>query len=274
MGTRLILLGCLVTLACDNQNARLKVGGPVTADMEEALSIEVVHEQSSQPDADTDNVTARQLVKNGALVFRTDNLEETKVAVEMICKKADAYISNENLSNYDDRISYHQTIRIPAPQFDSLLHKLEQLADDVENKSIQITDVTEEFIDVQSRLKTKYEIEARYRELLKQARTVEDILSVEKELGNVRGDIESSEGRLKYLRNQVAYSTLDLNYYALKGTNFGFASKFIVSLRNGWDNLLGFIIGLLSVWPFLILIVVAIWAIRKYWFRKKPEGPG
>ena len=76
---------------------------------------------------------------------------------------------------------------------------------------IDSQDVTEEYIDITARLKTKKELEARYLELLKKANKVEEIVSIEKEIGNLRSDIESIEGRLRYINNAVAYSTLD-NY--------------------------------------------------------------
>jgi chromosome segregation ATPase len=210
----------------------------------------------------------RKLIKDGSLNFKTRDLEKTKKDVAGICKTLNAYLSNESLNNFDDRISYHQTIRVPADQFEALVEQLEKLADKVENKNIHSRDVTEEFIDVETRLKNKTQVEARYRELLAQARTVEDMLSIERELGNVRQEIESTEGRLKYLTNQVAFSTLELSYYEVVGADFGFASKFVDSLADGWDNLLAFIIWLLTLWPFLILFGGIGWLIRKYWRRK------
>ena len=80
------------------------------------------------------------------------------------------------------------------------------------------------------------------------------MLSIESQLGSVRAEIESMEGRLNYLNNQVAFSTIKVSYYELTGINFGFASKFVYSLKNGWDNLLTFLIAVVNVWPFLILV--------------------
>ena len=114
-------------------------------------------------------------------------------------------------------------------------------------------DVSEEFIDHEARLRTKKEVESRYREILKQAKTVQEILSVETEIGNIRSEIESIEGRLKYLSDQVSMSTLNITYYQKTGTDFGFASKFVQALKSGWDILLIFIIGIVNLWPFIII---------------------
>ena len=80
------------------------------------------------------------------------------------------------------------------------------------------------------------------------------MLSIESQIGNVRAEIESMEGRLNYLKNQVAFSTIKITYYELTGVDFGFASKFVHSLKNGWDNLLTFLIAMVNVWPFLMLM--------------------
>ena len=72
--------------------------------------------------------------------------------------------------------------------------------------------------------KTKKEVEARYRELLTRATSVEEILKIEEQIGNIRTEIESAEGRLRYLSNQVQYSTLHVTFYE-KYSNFGFWNK-------------------------------------------------
>ena len=153
---------------------------------------------------------------------------------------------------------------MPADQFDNLIKRIEALADKVENKGINTQDVTEEFIDVEARLKTKRELEARYSEILKQAKTVADILAIESQIANVRSEIESMTGRLNYLKNQVSFSTLNLSYYQIIGSDFGFATKFVESLKGGWDNLLTFLIFLINLWPFVIGIAIGvIWWLRR-----------
>jgi hypothetical protein len=158
------------------------------------------------------------------------------------------------------RLQYVQVVRIPAGTFDQLIQKLEALSVKVESKNIQTTDVTEEFIDKEARIKTKKELENRYREILKQAKAVPDILSIEAQLNQVRADIESMEGRMNYLKNQVAFSTLNLTYFQPIGTDFGFGSKIVASLGNGWHIFLSFLIGLLNIWPFILIALVLIYA--------------
>jgi LPXTG-motif cell wall-anchored protein len=102
---------------------------------------------------------------------------------------------------------------------------------------------------------------------LKQAKTVEEILSIESQLSNVRTEIESAEGKLNYLKSQISMSTLTITYYEVIGTDFGFGSKFANSLREGWDNLLLFLIGLTSIWPFVLVIGGG-----AFWFWRKRKN--
>lgn len=210
----------------------------------------------------------KKLIRNGSLEFKTNDVRQTKLEIEKFCKENNAYISNENENNLNDRIQYNQTIRVPAERFEQLVSKIESLATKVENKNIFIQDVTEEFIDVTARLKTKRELETRYLEILNRANTVEEIISVESQIANVRSEIESMQGRLEYLKNQVTLSTLQISFYETIGTSFGFAGKFNESLKAGWQNLLSFIIVLITLWPFAIALGLSLFIWRRKRNRK------
>jgi hypothetical protein len=72
------------------------------------------------------------------------------------------------------------------------------------------------------------------------------------------------EGRMIFLKNQVAFSTLNLTYYQPIGTDFGFGSKTAASFGNGWRSFLDFLIGLLSIWPFILITMAVLYFV----FRK------
>ena len=208
----------------------------------------------------------RKLIKTGTIEFETENLNETNARIISSVKKLGGYISNENeYNNNYGQITINLTVRIPSKNFDALLSEVSKGVTHFDNKSINVKDVTEEFIDVQARIKTKKELETRYLQILEKAKTVKEISEIERELGNLRADIESFEGRLKYLKDQVSFSTLDIRFYELtqveKSNKFG--EKFIDGFASGWENLIWFFIGLTNIWPFIILIIVLIWFIRR-----------
>lgn len=227
---------------------------------------------SFAPDQSPTPLIERKLIKNGDLSFETADVKQTKTAVEAICREFSAYISNENQNNFGERIQYSQTIRVPADRFDALIQRIEADAAKIESKNINTQDVTEEFIDVEARLKTKKELEVRYREILKQAKTVQDIVAIEGQISTVRSEIESMEGRLNYLKNQVSFSTLNVSYHEIIGTDFGFATKIVRALRQGWDNLLAFMIIMVNLWPFILLILGLVGGIRIWRKRKRNQA--
>jgi len=226
---------------------------------------------TSNSQSPTPITTERKLIKTGTIEFEVDNVEKTKTAIGDLVKESNGYISSDDQNNYAGTPRFSQVVRIPTDKLDDFIVKIEALAKNVDQKSISTQDVTEEFIDVETRLATKKELEARYHEILKQAKTVTDILEVETQLNNVRGEIESMEGRLKYLNNQTALSTITVTYYQTVSGNYGFAYRFFNSFGDGWDNLLDFIIGLLTAWPFVIMIGVLAWLFIR-WRRSKRQS--
>jgi hypothetical protein len=107
----------------------------------------------------------------------------------------------------------HITIRVPSKAFRPALDKVETLGDEL-HREVNVRDVTEEFSDLEIRLQNARAVRARLEELLRQATTVEDALAVQKELERVTEDIERMLGRLKLLRELVAFSTITVRFEA------------------------------------------------------------
>jgi hypothetical protein len=99
------------------------------------------------------------------------------------------------------------TIRVPSERFEEALRRVQSLGD-VLHRNVSVQDVTEEFRDSEVQLKNARAIRDRLQELLAKATKVEDSLLIERELGRVTRDIERLEGRLKFLRDRIAFSTL------------------------------------------------------------------
>ena len=244
------IVGLLLALAMAscNQSAKMEEGSADYATLSRKVSnLDAVADEIQE---DQVPVNERMLIKTGNLSIQVDDIKQSRKQIGDIVNKFKAYISDERLDDYGDRLNTSLTIRVPTPTSPTLFTLIEQVGDKTDSKSVNVQDVTEEYIDVEARLKTKKELEARYREILKQAHTVTDILSVESNLNNVRAEIESMEGRMKYLMNQVSFSTLNLNFYQKISTDYGFVGKFADGLGNGWTNFLTFFIGLANIWPF------------------------
>lgn len=210
---------------------------------------------------------SRKLIKNGNVVFETSDLEKTKLNIENLVQKYEGYISSDSKNEYDNKVNYYLSIRIPAQYFDSILRGISNQISKFDSKEITISDVTEEFLDIESRLKNKKELEKRYLEILQQSKSVEDILNVERELGKLREEIEATEGRLNYLSNQVSFSTLSVSFYKKVNNETSFSGKIGESFKNGFENLKSFLLFMLSVWPFVIIIPISYLLFKKWRHR-------
>lgn len=216
-----------------------------------------------------DPVTDRKIIKDGNIRFETSSVKETTELIRTTAAELGGYIGNENIYDYKDRIEHTVVVRVPENNFDKLVDKISSSAEKIESKNINSLDVTEEFIDVEARVKTKKELESRYKEILKQASRVDEILNIEREIGKLRAEIESLEGRLNYLKNRVALSSLTITYFEKTSSPFGFFSKFYQALKNGWTYLLWFIIIITSLWPFILIMLIVLFIVLRLSKRKK-----
>lgn len=216
----------------------------------------------------TSETVERKLIKEGRVEFATDNLNSTRKTIFEAVDKYKGYVSSDQEFKSPGRKSNTVVIRVPSVNFDNLLKDATQGVEKFESKEINVKDVTEEFLDIQARVKTKKELENRFLDLLKQAKNVTEILEIEKQIGQLRSEIESIEGRLKYLQDRVSFSTLTMTFYESIPNQTAFGQKFKSSFRNGWDNLVWFFVALTNIWPFILIGIGAMIGIRIY-RRKK-----
>lgn len=230
--------------------------------------MEAVADQSAETPEEVQDIVERKLITNGNISFETNSIATTRKQIYEAVKSTKAYVTADNTYKNEGSISNTMMIRVPSDNFDLLLSQSIKGVEKIDNKEINVKDVTEEFLDISARIKTKKELENRYLEILKSASKVSEILEIEREIGQLRAEIESIEGRLKYLQNQVSYSTLTIQFYQNIDAEKGFGKHFKNGFKNGWDNLIWFFIGLINVWPFVLLIILfAMLLIR--WRRRR-----
>ena len=161
------------------------------------------------------------------------------------------------------------TLRIPAEVLEKFLAEVEQESIYTHYKRIYVQDVTEEFVDKTSRLNTKKEVRDRYIAILRdKAGTVEDILNAEDKIRVIQEEIEAIEGRLKYLDNQTALSTVSIEMYQKSDENTvvyekSFFTKIADGFMDGWQLIKETLIGLVTIWPILLVALAAFLAREK-----------
>ena len=215
-------------------------------------------------------VNKKKIIKDGRIGLKVTDLEKTKTRIDTLVRSFGGYYANENFNNTDWEASYNLKIRLPFSNFEKFIAVVESGIGEVLYKGIDARDVTDQFIDLETRLETKRNYLQRYNDLLKQAKTVKEILDIEEKIRVLEEEIDSTTGRLKYLSDLVDYSTLDLTISKRKDFKYNpvdrdkFFERLKQSLSRGWLGFVDFILFLIKVWPFWIIVILLIFFWRKY----------
>lgn len=215
----------------------------------------------------------KKLIKTANISFETKKYDDFVKNVKESIKKFDSYIDSESETNYSGIRQNTIIIRVKAPQFDSLLNLIFKGEGKVTSKTINVQDITAEYVDVYQHLKSEMLIKKRYEDILQKAYTVNDILNVTKYLNQSDIAIDNLKGRLKYINSQSQYSTITLTI-SEKDTSIQknqFWKKVGEALMNGWTGLQYFIIVvIISLWPVWIVVIIIIFVVIK--IRKKKHN--
>jgi hypothetical protein len=227
----------------------------------------------------------QKIIKTGNLSLVVDNVSQTASKLSEIATSKQGFLQYSSVNKRDDGTHYgNVTLRVPTKNFEAAMAEIKALANLVENESLGGQDVTEQYTDLEARLKSAQAQEATYLKILDRAQSVEDVLNVERELGNIRMQIESLQGQLKYLGNQTDYSTITVNL-SEEPTIIVAESKFrpITSLKEAAHALveIGKAAVTTAIWfvviggglflPLGLLVWLIVIVIRKIW-RKKNVG--
>ena len=220
----------------------------------------------------TDTIS-KKIIKNGDMEIAVSNLLEAKKKVSEIIKNNKAYLQSETFRNSDTSENINLVIRVPHQNFDAIINSFSDGIGSVEAKTVKAEDVTEEYTDVSIKLENKRIYLEKYREMLKNAASTKDILEIQENIRALEDEIDVAEGRLRFIDDRVNYSTLELLLFKEKArtsatSKIGFGSRFGDSIAEGWNSFVSFLLGLISFWPFFIIIPLLIFAWKK-WRRKK-----
>lgn len=246
-----------------------------------AMDYEYVETEEAMVDAQytkesgDDNAEVKQeqkIIKTGRLVFETASPETTHQKILSLTENFEGFIQSDNSGKSYNRVFRNITVRIPTEHFQAFVDGVSEGVPFFDQKDISRQDVTEEFVDLTARLKAKRELENRYLELLKQAKNVKEMLEIERELANIREEIEAKQGRLNYLQDRVSTSTIHIEFYqqtAETGITVSYGRKMINALKGGWDGVSVFFLGILYLWPLFLIILIGIFILRRYLKRSK-----
>ncbi|MCR8634974.1 DUF4349 domain-containing protein [Paenibacillus radicis (ex Xue et al. 2023)] len=159
----------------------------------------------------------RKIIYKANLTMQVEKYAEAQAKIEEAVSRSGGYVLqfSENETSYEKSGSF--SIKVPASGFGSLLSQIEKISPSVK-KNMQGQDVSEEFVDLTSRLKAKQVVESRLIVFMEKAVKTDELLAFSNELGKVQEEIERIKGRMRYLEQNVAYSTIEVRMAQKLGT--------------------------------------------------------
>jgi hypothetical protein len=212
-----LLLLVLALSACAEDTAR-SGGGQVSVDREPgriappsgggelgAAESGMPEDWTAQQDFD------RKIVKTAELGISAENVRDSAASAQQIAAQFGGSVLSSQIVRGDGPVSADLVLLVPSPEFEKALDELRGLGKEVTTDAVRGEDVTEEFVDLESRERNLLAAEQSLLELYDRAQSVNDALSIERELANIRGQIELVQGRIQYLEERTATSRITLS---------------------------------------------------------------
>ncbi|MGQ9543996.1 MAG: DUF4349 domain-containing protein [Candidatus Bathyarchaeia archaeon] len=199
----------------------------------------------------------RMVIYNGYISLETEDIERTLDMVGSLAERQGGYVAGSSRSTSGTRIVAQITIRIPQDRFHRSMKEIESYGKVLDEHTTS-DDITERYIDLKSRLKNLQVQEQRLVGLFERAETVEEVLQIERELGRIRGEIESLQGQINYLERSVAMSLITVSLTTppppFTPPGMDWSSTIEAALRGFFTVLRGLIIIIVSLLPFILIV--------------------
>jgi hypothetical protein len=254
-------------------DAQLPAPGDGAAALEQGNAAPEAPAPASQQDLQ------RLVIKTADLSLQVDSARDAEAALRALVGRLGGYVVQVETSGIDENMSARITFRVPADRFDEALSGAQGLAKKVLARTVGGDDVTEEFVDLESRLRNLEATRDRLQSFLDKATTVEYALKVNQSLSDLQGQIEQIKGRKQYLQQSAALSTIAVSLTPVP------AIAPIVA-EEGWQPLSvarAALRGLVSFGQALatLAIVALVWApvwlpivLLGWWLSRKLRGRG
>jgi len=229
-------------------------------------------------------VDFRKVVRTGSLELEVKDPVETAEALRQLAAREHGYLESSNVWGASDSLqTAHVTLRVPAERFDAVRLEVRKLGVRMTNERVESKDVTGEYVDLESSLRNYRAEEQQYLEIMKRAGAVKDTLEVARQLAEVRGRIERTQGQWKLLGQQVEMATLSVSLRsqsvtAIGGVRWQPLARIRMALRDAAQDLADygdFLILVLFRLPVILLWVLTLaamaalgWKLARWLWRK------
>jgi hypothetical protein len=240
-------------------------------------------QQPGQPGA-----VERKIIRNATLTLEADDPSKVVQRIASVAESRGGFVvTSESRQQGGSRGSkgyeiFTVEMRVPAAQFDAALAEIRSAGGGVSSERITGKDVTEEYIDLEARLRQHRALETQLMEIMKRAEGVQEAIAVQRELTNVRTEIDRLEGRRRFLENQSSLSTISVTIQPTEPlvSTTGFFSSLGRALGQGVDIaatitlfLVSFLLAILPVVVFFGLVYLLLRYVFRRVRRARPAPP-
>ena len=228
-----------------------------SADARPAASQESTAEGKTKPSQPPGAETLqRKIIHTATLTLVVEHFDPVPEEVAALVDRFGAYVARSQITGAAGSLRRGQwTVRVPVERYEAFLLAAGKLGE-IHNLNSDSQDVTEEYYDVEARIRNKKQEETRLNDLLaKAAGRLDEVLTLEREITRVRGDVEQLEGRLHVLDSVTAMSTVNLEISEIKEFVPGEPVSYRTRVRRAWEDSLA---ALLSIGQSLSVLLVAL----------------
>lgn len=252
------------------------------------LSTDTTEQTDAETKSQVTNMSNRMVIYTANLSIQVNSYTEAISSIQQELQTNNGYIVSTNSYSVEDELMEGTiTVRVPQENFQEFLKTVESESTKVIDESINGQDVTEEYVDLESRLKSKQVVEKRLLEFMEKAEKTEDLLKISNDLAAVQEEIEQIKGRMNYLDNQVSLATItihiqesmvnvpdlennDLNTWNETKKQFMETLNFVI---RAISSVIVFIVGSIPVFIVLGGILIVIWLFLKRKRGQQEEPP-
>ncbi|CAM3232394.1 DUF4349 domain-containing protein [Paenibacillus lupini] len=222
----------------------------------------------------------QKLIYKANLTIEAVDYDKAATALRNAIHQSEGYILQFQDGQYNGEKSSTYTIKVPAAGFMAFIDRLDGIEHKKFERQISGTDVTEEYVDLQSRLTAQQVVEERLLAFMDKATKADDLVKFSEQLSTVQENIERLKGRIRYLDNNVSYSTIELRLYQpdakaeTKDKEDGIGDKMSEAINDSVDAMISVLQGLLvfiaGALPILLLLFII--GVPVYWLRGRSRA--
>lgn len=244
----------------------------------------IAEPEQAAANSDVAQSVERKIIRQAELTIESEATEDGYRKIAALADARGGYVVNSEAARSAgaeaSQVSVTVVVRVPAQHFDAVVEEIRRAGSRVLQDKRTGKDVTEEYVDIEARLRAKKAVEAQFLEIMKRADKVADALEVQRQLGEVRAEIEQIEGRRRFLENQASLSTITVRLKPpaplLASTGSGFFSGVREAIGDGVDAAASVVLGLIRVVialiPIFLFIVLPIALLLRYLIRRSKRA--